>query len=88
MRRELSRLICSLFGGGRGNLTSPYPFTMHIPAVIVMNVSHVSGCAIIWMEGKSSGIPRMKRNWFAAASPHPGSGGHQAMAASLPLAGR
>ena len=37
-------------------MTISYPFIRHIPAVIVMSVSHVSRYAMMWMD-KGSGIP-------------------------------
>lgn len=42
-----------------------YPFTKHIPVVIVMSVSHVSRYAMSWMGIEATESHRQKK-WFAA----------------------
>ncbi len=43
-----------------------YPFTKHIPVVIVMSVSHVSRCAMSWMGIGAAEPAQTEIEWFAA----------------------
>ena len=54
-----------LCGGWVCTLKISYPFTKHIPVVIVMSVSHVSRYAMSWM-GIGAAESHRQKNWFAA----------------------
>ena len=54
-----------LCGGWVCTLKTSYPFTKHIPVVIVMSVSHVSRYAMSWM-GIGAAESHRQKNWFAA----------------------
>ena len=58
----MSSLFC---GEWVCSLKISYPFTKHIPVVIVMSVSHVSRYAMSWMGIEAAESHRQK-NWFAA----------------------
>ena len=65
-----------------------YPFTKHIPVVIVMSVSHVDRYAIIRVDSRNE-IPIMnKENRFAICLSVPGSGNYWVINVRLLLAWR
>ena len=47
-------------------MKTSYPFTKHIPVVIVMSVSHVSRYAMSWMGIEATEPAQTERKWFAA----------------------
>jgi hypothetical protein len=65
-----------------------YPFTKHIPVVIVMSVSHVSRYAMSWMGIKAAESHRQKENGLRLSYPHLRSGKYRAITTSLLLIGR
>ena len=69
-------------------LKIPYPFTKHIPVVIVMSVSHVSRYAMSWMGIKAAESHRQKENGLRLSYPHLRSGKYRAITTSLLLIGR
>ena len=60
-----ARRVFLLCGGWVCTLKTSYPFTKHIPVVIVMSVSHVSRYAMSWM-GIGAAESHRQKNWFAA----------------------
>ena len=50
-----------LCGGWVCTLKTSYPFTKHIPVVIVMSVSHVSRYAMSWMGIEAAESHRQKK---------------------------
>ena len=69
-------------------LKTSYPFTKHIPVVIVMSVSHVSRYAMSWMGIEATESHRQKENGLRLSYPRLRSGKYRAITASLLLAGR
>lgn len=65
-----------------------YPFTKHIPVVIVMSVSHVSRYAMSWMGIKAAEPHRQKENGLRLSYPHLRSGKYRVINISLLLIGR
>jgi len=61
-----ARRVFPLCGGWVCTLKTPYPFTKHIPVVIVMSVSHVSRYAMSWMGIEATEPAQTVRKWFAA----------------------
>ena len=65
-----------------------YPFTKHIPIVIVMSVSHVSRYAMSWMGVEAAESHRQKENGLRLSYPHLRSGKYRAITISLLLVRR
>ena len=82
------RRVFPLCGEWVCTLKISYPFTKHIPVVIVMSVSHVSRYAMSWMEIKATKSHRQKDNGLRLSYPHLRSEKYRAITASLLLAGR
>ena len=79
-------LACSpLYGGWVCTLKTSYPFTKHIPVVIVMSVSHVSRYAMSWMEIEAAESHRQKDNGLRLSYPRLRSGKYRAITISLLL---
>ena len=79
-------LACSpLYGGWVCTLKTSYPFTKHIPVVIVMSVSHVSRYAMSWMGIKATESHRQKENGLRLSYPRLRSGKYRAITISLLL---
>ena len=77
-----------LCGGWVCTLKTSYPFTKHIPVVIVMSVSHVSRYAKSWMGIGAAESHRKKGNGLRLYYPRLRSGKYRAITARLLLAGR
>ena len=71
-----------------GDVKILYSFTMHIPVVIVMSVSHISRYAMSWMGIKAAEPHRQKENGWRLSYPHLRSGKYRAITISLLLIGR
>ena len=56
-----ARKVFPLCGGWVCTLKTSYPFTKHIPVVIVMSVSHVSRYAMSWMGIEAAESHRQKK---------------------------
>lgn len=77
-----------LCGGWVCTMKTSYPFTKHIPVVIVMSVSHVSRYAMSWMGIGAAESHRKKGNGLRLYYPRLRSGKYRAITARLLLAGR
>ncbi len=59
---DKNSLACfPLCGGWVCTMKTSYPFTKHIPVVIVMSVSHVSRYAMSWMGVEAAESHRQKK---------------------------
>lgn len=83
-----ARRVFPLCGEWVCTLKISYPFTKHIPVVIVMSVSHVSRYAMSWMGIKAAESHRQKENSLRLSYPHLRSGKYRAINISLLLIGR
>ena len=83
-----ARRVSPLCGGWVCALKLSYPFTKHIPVVIVMSVSHVSRYAMSWMEIEATELHRYKENGLRLSYSHLRSGKYRAITINLPLVRR
>ena len=80
-----ARRVFPLCGEWVCTLKISYPFTKHIPVVIVMSVSHVSRYAMSWMEIKATKSHRQKDNGLRLSYTRLRSGKYRAITISLLL---
>ncbi len=83
-----ARKVFPLCGGWVCTLKTSYPFTKHIPVVIVMSVSHVSRYAMSWMGIGAAGPAQTEKIGLRLYYPRLRSGKYRAITARLLLAGR